>query len=72
MTVQELRDKLAQFDGRTNVVIYRENGDEVQLFEIDAVLSQRGTPVRNNGKPGFQFDNAGPISWVLVDVSPAE
>lgn len=69
MTVKELRDKLSGVDDQTKVVVYREDGTEQQFFEIDEVSLTRGTPKRVNGKPGFEFDSKGLVTWLFVNVT---
>ena len=71
MTVNDLRAKLANLDGRQKVVVYWEDENETHFWGIDDISVERGTPKRlGNDKPGFTFDRKGPAEWVFIAVSP--
>jgi hypothetical protein len=70
MTVRELRDRLREFEGETQVVVYAEGDTSSQLFEIDEVSTETGTPSRSEeGKPLFAFDKGGAARWLFISVS---
>lgn len=71
MTCAELRDKLAEFDGKAHVVVYAED-EEHAFLEIDDVSVHRGTPKRlENGRAAYEFAGDGPARWLFISVSKA-
>ncbi|HEV2177073.1 MAG TPA: hypothetical protein VGW33_07700 [Terriglobia bacterium] len=72
MTVQELREKIANLDGSTPAVVCEEDEASLHFFEIDDVAIRRGKPSRlEDGKAAFAFDTDGPASWLFINVTPA-
>jgi hypothetical protein len=69
MTVKELREALARFDERANVVVSLEENSDLQFFEIEEASAHRGIPKRRaDGKAGFEFVQDGPAQWVFISV----
>ena len=60
--------KCAQADGK-NVVVYWENADEQNFFDIDDIWMPNGTPNRIGNKKAFKFESKGHPNWVFINVS---
>ena len=72
MTVNELRTKLAQFDGNKRIVMCTDDEASLGLFEIEDISAHKGNPSRDDdGKAGFAFAHDGPVEWVFINVSRA-
>ena len=69
MTVKELREHLSKFDDGKNVVVYWENANEQNFFDIDDIWMPNGTPNRIGNKKAFKFDSKGRADWVFINVS---
>jgi hypothetical protein len=72
MTVKQLREALSKLDENTNIVVYCQDGNEHQFFEINTVSLRKGAPKRLAGeRAGFEFAHDGPAEWAFISVEPA-
>lgn len=69
MTVGELTKKLADFPADTRVVVYWEENEK--LFGIDGIALGTGNPsLGPDNAARFEFNNAGPATWLFIGISP--
>ena len=73
MTVEELREKLQQFEGNQKLAVYWEQEKDHMLFEIGELSIATGELVRSkDGTIRITFDHRGPVSLLLIGVEPMQ
>jgi hypothetical protein len=74
VTVEELRKKLeAICDPKARIVVYRETGGNLDLFEVSDLSLKTGNPSRDEdtSKAVFEFDGNGEVTWLFISLEEA-